>query len=71
MSSARPDLSATAGWSEQRAIRKLLEIDRPLLKEALALETAEGGVLMEPIKVQPCVILPYLRQAEDAIAEAV
>jgi hypothetical protein len=32
---------------------------------------AEGGVLMEPIKGQPCVFLPYLRQAEDAIAEAV
>jgi len=51
--------------------QKLLEIDRPLLEEALALETAEGGVLVEPIKGQPCVFLPYLRHAEDAIAEAV
>jgi hypothetical protein len=44
---------------------------RPLLEEALALETGEGGMLMEPIKGQPCVFLPYLRQAEDAISEAV
>jgi exodeoxyribonuclease V alpha subunit len=51
--------------------QKLLEIDRPLLEEALALETAEGGVLLEPVNGQPCVFLPYLRHAEDAIADAV
>jgi exodeoxyribonuclease V alpha subunit len=50
--------------------QKLLEIERPLLEEALALETVEGGVLVEPINGQPCVFLPYLRHAEDAIAEA-
>jgi exodeoxyribonuclease V alpha subunit len=51
--------------------QKLLEIDRPLLEEALALETTEGGVLVEPVDGQPCVFLPYLRHAEDAIAHAV
>jgi exodeoxyribonuclease V alpha subunit len=51
--------------------QKLLEIDRPLLEEALALETAEASVLVEPVAGQPCVFLPYLRHAEDAIAQAV
>jgi len=51
--------------------QKLLEIDRPLLKEALALETAEGAVLVEPVEGRSCVFLPYLRHAEDAIAHAV
>jgi hypothetical protein len=66
MASERPDLSASppAGASRRPS-------DHPLLKEGLALETAEDGVLKEPIKGQPCVFLPYLRQAEDAIAEAV
>ena len=51
--------------------QKLLEINRPLLEEALALETAEGAVVAEPLAGQPCVFLPYLRHAEDAIAHAV
>ena len=38
--------------------QKLLEIDRPLLEEALALETAEGGVVVEPVAGEPCVFLP-------------
>jgi exodeoxyribonuclease V alpha subunit len=51
--------------------QKLLEIDRPLLKEALALETTEAAVLVEPVEGRPCVFLPHLRHAEDAIAHAV
>src|SRR5262249_2323745 len=51
--------------------QKLLEIDRPLLEEALAFETAEASVLVEPVADRPCVFLPYLRHAEDAIAHAV
>jgi exodeoxyribonuclease V alpha subunit len=51
--------------------QKLLQVDRPLLADALALETAEGGVLVEPIAGQAAVFLPYLRHAEYAIAEAV
>ena len=51
--------------------QKLLEINRPLLEEALALETADGAVIAEPLAGQPCVFLPYLRHAEDAIAHAV
>jgi exodeoxyribonuclease V alpha subunit len=51
--------------------QKLLEIDRSLLEEALVLEAAEASVLVEPVAGKPCVILPYLRRAEDAIAHAV
>jgi exodeoxyribonuclease V alpha subunit len=50
--------------------QKLLEIDRPQLEEALAQETAASSVLVEPVAGRPCVFLPYLRHAEDAIAHA-
>jgi exodeoxyribonuclease V alpha subunit len=50
--------------------QKLLEIDRPLLEEALVQETAASSVLVEPVAGRPCVFLPYLRHAEDAIAHA-
>jgi exodeoxyribonuclease V alpha subunit len=51
--------------------QNLLEIDLPLLEQALALETAEAGVVVEPVAGRSCIFLPYLRQAEDAIAHAV
>jgi len=51
--------------------QKLLEIDRLLLEEALALETTEGSVLVEPVDGRSCVFLPYLRHAEDTIVDAV
>ena len=47
---------------------KLLEVDRGLLREALALEINEEEVLPDGIGGQPCVWLPHLRHAEDAIA---
>jgi exodeoxyribonuclease V alpha subunit len=50
---------------------KLLEVDRGLLREALALEINEGEVLADSIDGQPCVWLPHLRHSEDAIASAV
>jgi exodeoxyribonuclease V alpha subunit len=50
--------------------QKLLEMDRTLLEEALARETAEAGVLVEPVAGRPCIFLPYLRHAEDAIGHA-
>jgi exodeoxyribonuclease V alpha subunit len=51
--------------------QKLLEIDRPRLEDALAQETTEANVLVEPVAGRPCVFLPYLRHAEDAVAAAV
>jgi exodeoxyribonuclease V alpha subunit len=51
--------------------QKLLQIDRLPLEQALRLETAEASVLVEPVAGRPCVFLPYLRHAEDAIAHAV
>ena len=50
---------------------KLLEVDRGLLSEALALEINERAVLADSIDGQACVWLPHLRHAEDAIALAV
>ena len=50
---------------------RLLEIGRDTLAEALRLEIGERGVVVEPIDNRPCVFLPYLRRAEDAIAAAV
>jgi exodeoxyribonuclease V alpha subunit len=50
---------------------RLLEIGRDVLAEALKLEIAEDCVVVEPIDGRPCVFLPYLRRAEDAIAVAV
>ena len=46
----------------------LLEIGQGKLTDALALEAAEGNVVREPIEGQPCVFLPHLRRAEDAVA---
>jgi len=50
---------------------RLLEIGRDTLAEALTLETAERCVIVEPIDERPCVFLPHLRHAEDAIAVAI
>ena len=50
---------------------RLLEIGRDTLAEALTFETAEGCVVVEPVDGRTCVFLPYLRHAEDAIAEAI
>src|SRR5262245_38677705 len=50
---------------------RLLEIERTTLSEALALELADDSVVVEPIYGRPCVFLPHLRRAEDAIAAAV
>ena len=51
--------------------QKLLEIDRPLLEDALRLEMGEGTVLADSVHGQACVFLPHLRHAEDAIALAI
>jgi exodeoxyribonuclease V alpha subunit len=51
--------------------QKLLEVERGLLAEALALELADGSVVADTINDQPCVFLPHLRQAEGAIATAI
>ena len=51
--------------------QKLLEVERGLLAEALALELADGSVVADTIKNQPCVFLPHLRHAEDAVATAI
>ena len=50
---------------------KLLEVDRPLLTDALALETREGNVVAETVVGRACVFLPHLLAAENAIALAV
>jgi exodeoxyribonuclease V alpha subunit len=51
--------------------KQLLEIGRDTLAEALTLEIGEKCVIIEPVNERPCVFLPYLRYAEDAIAVAV
>ena len=49
---------------------QLLEIGRDTLAEALRLEVAEESVVLESIDGRPCVFLPHLRRAEEAIAAA-
>jgi exodeoxyribonuclease V alpha subunit len=51
--------------------QKLLEVERGLLAEALALELAGGSLVADTVNDQPCVFLPYLRHAEDAVATAI
>lgn len=51
--------------------QKLLEVERGLLAEALALELAGGSVVVDTVNDQPCVFLPHLRHAEDAVATAI
>jgi exodeoxyribonuclease V alpha subunit len=51
--------------------QKLLEVERGLLAEALALELGGGSVVADTVNDQPCVFLPYLRHAEDAVATAI
>jgi exodeoxyribonuclease V alpha subunit len=50
---------------------ELLEIGRGTLAEALALEAAEGGVVIDPIGDTTCVFLPHLRKAEDVVASII
>ena len=47
---------------------KLLEIDRDILIDALALEAQEGNVVQDTIEGAPCAFLPHLRRAEDVVA---
>jgi exodeoxyribonuclease V alpha subunit len=51
--------------------QKLLEIERGLLADALALELAGGSVVADTVNDESCVFLPHLRHAEDAIAMAI
>jgi len=51
--------------------QELLEIGRPTLAEALALEAAEGGVVIDHIGDTTCVFLPHLRKAEDVVASII
>jgi exodeoxyribonuclease V alpha subunit len=50
---------------------KLLEINGSILAEALRLEIASGGVVEDTIEDRPCVFLPHLHRAEEAIARAI
>ena len=50
---------------------ELLEIGRGILAEALALEAAEGGVVIDHIGDTTCVFLPHLRKAEDVVASII
>ena len=50
---------------------RLLEIGPATLSEALRHEISEEGVIVEPIDGRPCVFLPHLRRAEEAIAAAI
>jgi exodeoxyribonuclease V alpha subunit len=50
---------------------ELLEIGRGTLAEALALEAAEGGVVIDRIGDTICVFLPHLRKAEDVVASII
>ena len=50
---------------------ELLEIGRGTLAEALALEAAEGGVVIDHIGDTTCVFLPHLRKAEDVVASII
>jgi exodeoxyribonuclease V alpha subunit len=51
--------------------QELLEIGRGTLAEALALEAAEGGVVIDNIGDATCVFLPHLRKAEDVVASII
>ena len=51
--------------------QKLLEVERELLAQALALELAVGTVVADIVNEQSCVFLPHLRHAEEAIALAI
>ena len=51
--------------------QKLLEVERELLAQALALELAVGTVVADNVNEQSCVFLPHLRHAEEAIALAI
>ena len=50
---------------------ELLEIGRSTLAEALALEAAESGVVIDHIGATTCVFLPHLRKAEDVVASII
>src|SRR4029079_12310449 len=50
--------------------QKLLEGERGLLGEALALDLVGGSVVADTVNDQPCVFLPHLRHAENVIAMA-
>ena len=47
---------------------KLLEIDVPILREALERLLLDGELVQEPIGGHDLIYLPYLRRAEDGIA---
>ena len=47
---------------------QLLEIPKPLLAEALALELREETVIADTIEALPCIFLPHLWRAEQTIA---
>ena len=47
---------------------KLLEVEQPLLEEALALELREGGVVADLLDGEPAVFLGGLHRAESRIA---
>jgi exodeoxyribonuclease V alpha subunit len=49
----------------------LLAIGGPILAEALRLEIDAGSVVEDRIEDRPCVFLPHLHRAEQAIAEAI
>jgi exodeoxyribonuclease V alpha subunit len=49
----------------------LLEIGQGRLQEALALEVADGAVLMDTVRDRECVFLPFLWHNEQAISERV
>lgn len=51
--------------------QELLEIGRGTLAEALALEAAESGVVIDHIGDTTCVFLPHLRKAEDVVASII
>ena len=51
--------------------QELLEIGRGTLAEALALEAAEGAVVIDHIGDTSCVFLPHLRKAEDVVASII
>nr|WP_246849707.1 ATP-dependent RecD-like DNA helicase [Rubellimicrobium arenae] len=48
---------------------KLLEVPRPLVDEAIALEAAEGTVIAAPVGDTPCLFLAGLHHAERGIAD--
>jgi exodeoxyribonuclease V alpha subunit len=50
---------------------KLLEIATPIIAEAMRQEIATGGVVEDVIDRRPCVFLPHLHRAEQAIAAAI